>query len=223
VLLVLGMFVTSAQAAFVHGDLSFTGSVRFTSSAENFAPFGGTAGTGTTSIVLPSTGDFAPLAGSTGSILDLNRTIAPVNSPLNLASFLTFTAAPDIRFDLTLLSPGVFGTSQIGQPPAAGQTATPAGSHYNMVNTAQGSTLSFDVLANAVRISTGETTPYRGVFTAQFAGQSFQGILTTLAAGGFADSAFSANFAEVPEPVTGSLALCAVGLLALRRSRGPNH
>ena len=210
-------FGPRVQAA-VTGALSFTGSVRLTSTTEDFWPVGGPAGTGTFLVVDPVSGTFAGLAGTTGSILDLNRATSPVGVPLAINNFLTLAALPAVSTQLTMLEPGVFGSGSIGLPPAAGQTATPIGSHYNLTNlSSNSSTLSFVVDVN-MSDGVGGPLPYRGVFTAQFADLSFQSMLATLNAGGFVDAAYSAHFTIIPEPACGVIVCCA-GLGLARRSR----
>jgi MYXO-CTERM domain-containing protein len=69
---------------------------------------------------------------------------------------------------------------------------------------------------NAVNTVTGETSPFTGVFTMQFAGHPYQDIAAGWAAGLPASGSFSATITVVPEP--GMLGLAgAAGLLALRR------
>src|SRR5207249_8268464 len=118
--------------------------------------------------------------------------------------------------DLTFLYPGVLGQAQCAAAPAPGQVCTPSIpalvtpanplglSPYNFTNTQTGSTLSFSVAGNARRISTGETSPFTGVFTEQF-NVSFQAVEATLGAGGTVQNSYSATFQVIPEPPAWSL------------------
>ena len=166
----------------------------------------------------PLNGNFVGLTGTFGSILDLNRATSPVGAAINIPSFLTFNAVPIIRFDLTQVVPGVFTQALLFAAPAAGQTATPVGSHYNLINTsATSSILSFSVTANAVNVSTNEITPYNGIFTAQFSDRSYQNVMATIGENGTVASTFSAHFTPVPEPAVGAAALVLSGVVLRRR------
>ena len=212
----VSLLVPAVQAVPITGELSFGSSVTFSQNAEDFFPPGG--GSGTVAIGPPVNGSFAPLAFTSGSILDLNRATSPVGAAINIPNFLTFAAAPNIRFDLTQVVPGVFTAAQLFAPPAAGQTATPVGSHYNLINTsATSSILSFSVTANAVNVSTNEITPYNGIFTAQFSDRSYQSVMATIGENGTVASTFSAHFTPVPEPAAAAAALVLSGVLLPRR------
>src|SRR5688572_25209340 len=106
-----GLLAPAARAVPVSGELSFGGSVTVSQNAEDFFPPGG--GGGTIAVGPPLSGSFAPIAFTTGTILDLNRATSPVGAAINIPLFLTFTAAPDIRFDLTQVVPGVFTQAQL--------------------------------------------------------------------------------------------------------------
>jgi hypothetical protein len=209
---------TAADAVPITGNLSFGGSVNLTSTHDDFLPAGGT--TGSFTVMAPSTGNFAPLTGSNGTILDLDRSTSPVGGSYSIGSYLTFASAPTIRFDLTSIDAGVFTAAQLFSPPAPGQTATPTGTQFNFINTsASSSILSFSVHANAVNTTTNEVTPYTGVFTAQFADQSYQSVWATLSTEGNVTTAYSANFTPVvPEPATAGI-ICVLGTLVLTSRR----
>jgi hypothetical protein len=178
-----------------------------------------------------SDGDFLGLIGTTGTIVDLNDTDHPTGAALNVP-FLTFNADPDIVFNLIMILPGEFGSAACGAAPAAGQLCTPSSpsggmSPFEFLNTsATSSTVSFEVVAEAVRISTGEITPYGGLFSATFQDQNFQAVLNSF----FNDAQVSATYAAdftpnpnqiIPEPSTMNLLIGAlfVGVGALTRKK----
>ena len=215
--LVCAATVGTARAALITGTLNISGAAATTSSAVDFYALGG--GTGTVSADLfTQTGSFAAMAGTTGTIKDLT-TFTP--GAQNISGFLTFASAPTIRIDITGIQPGVFSNALLGSPPAAGQTATPTGSAYDMTNLAlPASILSWSVTGSAVNTGTGETTPLTGVFTMQFPSQTMQSIAATWAAQGTVNSSFSATFMAVPEPASmGLLAAGALGLLGRRKTK----
>jgi hypothetical protein len=201
---------SEARAVPLAGTLNITGAVAFGSSTIDFLPAGG--GTGAFAIdPFTQQGSFVPLGGTTGAIGDLDALLHPTGVPFNFPLWLTFAADPAISFTLQFLNVGVYGAVDCGAAPAAGQTCTPSpGSPFNMANvTASSSTVSFALAGQAVG-SLGELTPFTGVFTSQFAGQSLQDVIATLVAGGSVQSSFSASFVlgEVPEPeLLSSLAL----------------
>jgi len=212
----------------ISGTVNINGSVGVTGSLIDFQlPIGGPNGAfivGDTG----NTGSFAGLAGTTGSILDLNVAAQPVGSSFLLPGFITFAAMPNIRFDLTSIAAGTFPGTQCAAAPAAGQICTPAGSPFNLSNSsATSSTENFSVSGNVVNRETGELSTFTGIFTTQFPNQSFQDLLSVLSAGGTVNSTYSASFsatvtpAGVPEPST--WLLVSVGMVCVffssRRSR----
>jgi hypothetical protein len=146
-----------------------------------------------------------------------------------LSNFLVFSNSPgnpvlppDIALDLRFIFLGVNPQAPCTAAPAVGQTCTPAFaglvtaanplglSAFNLQNTQTGSTASFSVSGTARRISTGEVSNFSGVYTAQFAGMSYQQLLNTLATGGSVNNAsYSATFMStvIPEPETTALVL----------------
>jgi hypothetical protein len=181
----------------------------------DFFPPGG--GTGSFKIGDGVTGSFAGLTGTSGTIQDLSLLAQPVNTPLNLANFITFAAAPTLRMDLTGISAGVGALASCFSPAATGQTCTPVfpalitasnplgQSPLTLANTKTGSIMSIDLRANAVNGGTGATSPAAGVVTAQFAGQSYQQVLETIVSGGTVNASFSATVSASAGATQGKL------------------
>src|SRR5437588_859742 len=93
----------------ITGNVSIDGSVGVSGSAIDFQlPVGPPNGAFTVGAnPAANTGSFSGLSNTTGTILDLNVASQPPGTPFLLPSFLTFSAAPNIRFDLTMIAPGV--------------------------------------------------------------------------------------------------------------------
>src|SRR5215471_3023274 len=199
-LLAVGMTILAAP---ITGTLNFTGNAQISNDTINFQ-------CDLLGVCNGSNGDFFLTGGSanTGTfqtISILNRfgqVVDIVSPPLNVAilipEFATFTATNDVVLDITKVFMGVGGSC----PPSAGQVCTPVGSPLNISMTQTGAVATFSVLANARRISTGEITPYRGLFTLQFT-QNPLSVISQLP-GGTVDTSYSASFSPgsqiVPEP-----------------------
>jgi hypothetical protein len=174
-------------------------------------------------------GVFEPLAGSTGYIRNLNAISQPVNEGFLLNNFITFQLDPDIALDLTFIYAGVGGPCppagfEICTPtiPALVSAANPTGlSPFNLANTPTGSTASFSVSGETRQISTGETLPFNGTFSAQFTNTpgmtdaSVASILSQFATAGTITTSYSATFVTaIPEPGTTSMLLGGLLILA---------
>jgi hypothetical protein len=179
--LVLGIAVPPTGHAAVTGELDIAGvltlgstdAVKFSAPAADSGPFFVGAGTGT----------FATLASTVGTIKDADITPGPFSVP----AFITLAGAPGIAFELASIVPGIFSLVQCGAPPLVSQQCSPAIpgfglSALNFVNTTHGSILSFEVDGNFIDTASGQSTPYAGTFTAQFA-QRYQGVLAAIGNG----------------------------------------
>jgi hypothetical protein len=218
----------SLHATPITGILNTTGSVAVSSSTIDFLP----AGTGTGNFGVDpftQTGTFSGLAGTTGTIKDLNMATQPVGSPFVLTDWLRFSADPTISFTLTSLPVGVFTTAGCVGTATAGQNCTPPDSPFNLTNTsATSSVVSFKTGGTVLNTATSEVSNFDGTFSTQFTDQNLQQLLATISAGGSVSATYSANFIVtspegVPEPATitfmlGGLALIAAG--AVRKRRG---
>jgi hypothetical protein len=190
----------------------------------------------------PTDGIFSSLIGSTGTVQDLNYAVQPLNQALLLSNFVDLPGS-DYALDLTFRPLGTFGSAQCNAAPAVGQICTPGGlglvtpsdplglSDLNMTNGINQVSISFDANGELRQISTGDTSPFDGTFTAQIVGQSYQSILATLGSGGTISTTYSATFtadapvsgAPVPEPASllmlGSGLAGIMGYLRTKRSQ----
>src|SRR3954468_5725260 len=210
---------SSSEAKVVTGELNITGTVVFSSTLVDFTP--GPNDTGTAPIVAGSGGTFTTLVGSLAIVRDI-----PIPSAGGILNAITFQAEPLLRFDATAVEPGIFGASQCAVAPAVGQSCTVPGTPFNLTNTRQGSTLSFEVSGFFVDLSDGTAnpTPYHGIATAQFIGKSYQQVLASMADGQNITTSYSASFGPSVVPEASSVLMLSAGLLALgalgwRRSR----
>ncbi len=162
-----------------------------------------------------------------GLITNLNDVDEPVGTVLagTGVKFLTFASSgalitPDINFFVTEVFGGVGTLAACASVPAPGELCTPSGSAVTLVNGAGGdssATITMEGLAQ--RISTGELSELKMVFTSQF-NTPFQTVLSTLASNGSVTNTFSASFTAIPEPVTSALVgsgLLALGILRRRK------
>jgi uncharacterized repeat protein (TIGR01451 family) len=214
----------SSQATPITGRLAMKGEVQIGATFLSFpcsinvsgsTPCPAGSGNFLTTGPLALGGSFVPYANDPGFTKNLNLTVQPPNQAFTLANFLTFSptgtlASPDIALDLTFIILGTDGTTQCGSAASAGQICTPTVpalvsasnpmglSPFNFANTTTGSTVSFDFLGNARRISTGEVRPFNGTFCATFTSTpgttdgSFQAILPSFfQSGGTVTTAYS--------------------------------
>lgn len=229
-LLVASALLVGSLSAAPIGTLNITGSVNVSGTGMDgeldFLPMGGDDGVFSVDS-FTQTGSFVAVAGTTGTIKDLNNTDQPVGASFNLENFLTFSANPSLNFSLTFIDPGAFTSAECFAPVAPGQNCTPEGSQFNLSNVGGpsgsiNSVVSFSV-AGLASDATG-SLPYTGTFSTQFTGQPYQDLLNEIATGGSVQATYSANFVVVPEPGTatlflGSGALLLIGSRFLRRKK----
>ncbi len=201
------------------GVLNIAGSVAISFGSIDFYPIGG--GSGTFSIFAPETGIFGPLMGTTGTAMDLNNTMEPVGTTVNVPDFMTFAGAPNLEMTLTELPAGTFSSSTCGGTAAAGQTCTPPGTPYDLTNqTASSSTASFTVDGYLTDTNNpGVQTPFTGIFTTQFEDMSFQQVIAAIESNQTVDASYSATFTATsttatPEPAS-MLTMLSGGLLLI--------
>jgi hypothetical protein len=193
--------------------LSINGQLQLTATSTTFP--------GNFSVNAGSTGIFGPLNGTTGSLQTLNYASQPLNQALLLSNFVTLPGS-DYALDLTFRPLGTFSSAACGLAAAPGQVCTPTEvslitpnnpqglSDLNLTNGINQVSISFDATGELRQISTGDTSPFTGIFTVQIAGQSYQSILATLGSGGTVSTTYSATFtadapgspAPVPEPAS---------------------
>jgi hypothetical protein len=168
-------------------------------------------------ITSASTGSFAPIAGSTVVVHDLDSTLEPTGSTsgldLPLNNFITFTAMPGWNITLTEILPGTQGACT-----STGTSCTPPGSPFNLTNEAGNQVLvGFSFLGTA-NDGLGNKSSVAGTFSTTFSNTTYQAILADLAAG---DSIVSSDNATIgvtpistaPEPASIYMLLLGSGLL----------
>lgn len=223
--LLAAAFSPTVKATIINGELNITGGIRVTANTIDFLPSG--TGTGLFGIdQFSQTGSFASVAGTNGVIRDLNVLVQPVGTPFLLPNFLTFNAAPGLRFDLTFIQPGTFSSAECAAAPAAGQECTPfSTSPFNLNNvSATSSGAQFNVRGTVTDGSADPASNFVGTFSTQFPVQNVQQVLAQLGSAGFIEKSFAATFvvtpgSAIPEPGTisfllaGSVMLIAGGLV----------
>jgi hypothetical protein len=227
--ILLTMLPIRCLASAFSGTLNFTGGVEVGATSITFAcsvAYTPACPTGYGNFSAPSSlvqaGDFVPYGDQFGLIANLDSTDEPGNTSVLLSNFLTFEASttlpsPDLALGLTYIALGVFGQADCTAAPAPGQTCTPdSESWFNLSNTATGSTISFSFSGLARTISTGETAPFTGTFTAQFE-VPYQDLLTALETDllpvSFAASISTDGAPIDTAPEIGSFFMAAAGML----------
>lgn len=216
-IIVLAGAAPAARALPVAGQLSLVGSLALGAASAEFLPL--PAGNALT--VVPSTGSFAALVGTAGTLAPLDLSPAQVGTALAVANVFSLFIAPTMSFELTRIHPGAFDSAPCALAPAAGQTCTPASSPALQLFNGPtafglGSTLSF---AFTGRIQEGaDLSDFTALVTAQFP-MPYQNLLAALAAGDTVEASFSATLHAQPVPEPSTLAACALGLCALASAR----
>jgi hypothetical protein len=214
----LVLTAVSGYAAPIQGVLNIFGNVLVGQTTVDWTPpVGGPDGSFL--VGLGNTGDFAAVPPLTmGTQQDLDGTVTPANTPINVAPYLTLASLPNAVFDLRFIFGGVFGPGQCFAAPAVGQSCTPPFpppiSPLNLTNTQTGSTASFSVKGIVTNTNTGEESDFTGVYTAQF-NVPYQTLLTTVIGGGQVPATYSGTFTVVPIPEPGTEALAIGSLLVL--------
>jgi hypothetical protein len=214
------VLVCSAAKLEVRADtLIISGTFGVTPSGVDFQPTG--VGTGSFTVGGGQTGAFVGLAGTTGTIKDLNFGIQPLNQSFLLPNFVIFSSNPNLRVDLSFIPLGGLPQANCAAAAAPGQQCTPASAllispsnpagltPYEFTNTiGTQSTLTFVVSGTAFNAANGLSSPVNGVFTTQF-NTSYQTQLALWSTGSPIVSTYSGVFtttgplvSSVPEPTT---------------------
>jgi hypothetical protein len=205
-----------------------------------FAPQPCPAGTGNFHVTNAVGSSFTPYLSEGGYIQGLSEATTPLNTPFLLGNWLTFftgpVVVPDIALDLQFNYLGIDSQADCLAAPAPGQTCTPiipalvgspndplGLSSFNLQNLAGGgSSASFSVAGMARQISTGQVSPFIGVFTAAL-DTPYQTALAQILAGEPFTHAYDASFqvSMVPEPGFGIPVLfgCLAVLISSYRRR----
>lgn len=220
--------------------LSITGFVNQFLQADTFTCSNGPCLSGYGSAtVAGSTGAFSSLNGSTAGIHNLNDFQQVLNQAFSLSDFLTLSLGSNLALDLTFrplgtAPAGACGSTAVGASctpefPALVTPSDPLGlMDVNLTNTALNQlTISFNANGNFREISSGNTTPFNGVFTIQLAGAGadLPSVVGVYSSGQSITAAYSATFngdspfttvPSVPEPA--SLLMLGGGMVAMVRS-----
>ena len=170
-----------------------------------------------------STGSFAALTGTTISVKDLSAVLQPTGSlvgpGLPLVNFITFAAQPGWSITLTQVLNGVFGSAGCTSGQGSGDTCTPAGSPFNLINLAGNQVnVSFAFLGTASD-GQGNVSSISGTFGTTFSNTTLQAIYQQIQAGNAvvstASGTIAASFTPVPEPGSASTLILGAALLGL--------
>lgn len=224
-LLALMCFPIAARASLITGTVNFSGTIELGLGSIAFIDNAFTINSPASTQV----GEFMALESTTGTIQNI------VNPPdatgsLDVPDFMTFSAVPNITFELTFLQPGIDGAAGCTSTPAAGQVCTPdvpAQSPLNFQNTTSAtSTISFVLQGLEFDSLTATTIPVSGIFTMQVSNMNFQQVLGEVQGGETVPLGFSASFStgsipspSVPEPNTWTAIVIGAAAMGLRYRR----
>lgn len=211
-LLAAAAFPICATATTINGGLHFSGDVTIstnTTTGEGFLTWDDVASQTYTFTIDSGTGDLSGLSGG-GSEADINSSIAPINTPIDIPDFLTFVNDSGLSFTLTYVYGGVDGTAGCSDNPSnftPGDTCSPAGTPYNLqdlVNSLGQDTSSASFVVEGFLVDGGTDTPANITFSSADTGKSYEQILLDQSNGTADVITYGAqlNTGAVPEPGT---------------------
>lgn len=184
---------------------------------------------------VPDSGTFAQYLNTFGTVLDINNSTQPLNSPFSLPDWITFDLNGNETITLTFIplgtnTPSSTCTGLTHCTPQNAALITPANptglSAFNLDQNGTGVAASFGIMGTIHDIS-GATAPITGTFTSQFDNATPASALSQFLASGSAglNKTYSSELSftiATPEPMTVSLlgaGLLGLGLLGRRLRR----
>lgn len=201
--LMSGVLCVGVSAAPIAGSFNIVGTI-------TLSPDGMSWPLQKAAIDFGATGDFAPLSGTVISVFDS----AFVAGEGPSAPYLAFDEEPSFpTLNLAQIFSGVFSGSACADPPAVGQTCTPAAdSPISLINNPPAPDQASISFAFGGITSDG-LSKWRGVFTGQF-NVPYQTLLQQYTSGGIISDTLTASITVEPVPEPTTISLLGLGTIA---------